>query len=450
MKTLLFVLVLLVGCTSNKEPVFDLIISNVNLIDGAGTELQTGMNVLIKGNRILAINSDKITQTENRIDGSGKFLIPGLFDCHTHTSDYSSDFPRFMHYGVTSILVTGGSTCTNDYFKRMREMGEQDSIPSPRVYHTSQHFIVEGSHPVKTYVSSNWKEGESFFLLKDTTQISALVKSVSRYPISGIKLTVEDGPYPPFVERMPQEFIDHVTNEALKNGTRVFVHVSDNIELKMAIDAGINNILHYTGLDLDFEKDRELIQKIYRDSVSWVTTLMLDKSMMYPKHPEWFGGGQLQEIYPAEEFEKMKNPEYVFRAEEFLKYFQEFYNFDNPTLKQIVEFQVEDLIKLSINGVNIVLGTDTGNDFILPGYSLHEEMQLMELGGMEPLEIIKMGTLNAAKMLEVQNELGSIEKGKIADMILLDKNPLKSISNTLSINLVIKNGVIQKRIIQDH
>jgi imidazolonepropionase-like amidohydrolase len=98
------------------------------------------------------------------------------------------------------------------------------------------------------------------------------------------------------------------------------------------------------------------------------------------------------------------------------------------------------------NGVNMVLGTDTGNSLILPGYSLHEEMQLLELGGIEPIDIIKMGTHNAAKMMKVEENLGSIEEGKLADFILLNENPLEAIRNTLSIEKVVKNGKIQHRI----
>ncbi len=447
---LLVSIIAISSCKKEKEAKtnYDLIISNVNLIDGTGKDLQKNANIYIKDSKISKMDTVEVVFSGQKkvVDGTGKYLIPGLFDCHAHTGDFKGDFPRFMHYGVTSILITGGSTCTNDYFRQMREMGEQDSVPAPRVFHTSQHLIAEGSHPVKTYTSSNWKEGSTYFILKDTAQISKLVKQVSEYPISGIKLTIEDGPYPPYVERMPQEFVDHVNKEALKNGTKVFAHVSDNLELKMAIDAGIKNLLHYTGVDLDFEKDKELIQKIYRDSVSWVTTLMLDKSMMSPKNPEWFDFEGLKDIFPAKEFEKMNNPDYIFRAEEFVKFFQEYYDFDNPTLKQVIGFQVEDFIQLSRNGVNMVLGTDTGNDFILPGYSLHEEMQLLELGGMDPGQIIKMGTLNAAKMLEVEDRLGSIEEGKVADMVLLDANPLESISNTLKINSVFKNGKAQTRI----
>ncbi|MGW9686462.1 amidohydrolase family protein [Flagellimonas sp. 2504JD1-5] len=449
-KPLYFFLVVstLISCQNESREVFDLIISNVNLIDGTENAIQENVTVFIKDSLIVKIDDAQLGDetVSEIIDGEGKYLIPGLFDSHAHTGDYQGDFPRFMHYGVTSVFITGGGTCTNEYFRQMRDMGAQDSIPAPRVFHTSQHLIVEGSHPVKTYSSSEWIEGESFFIMKDTAQISQLVKQVSEYPISGIKLTIEDGPYPPYVERMPQEFVDHVNKEAIKNGTRVFAHVSDNIELKMAIDAGVKNLLHYTGVDLDFEKDKELIQRIYRDSISWVTTLMLDKSMMYPKNPEWFEVEGLKEMYPAEEFEKMNDPDYIFRAEEFVKYFREYYGFDNPTLKQVVGFQVEDFIELTKNGVNMVLGTDTGNDFILPGYSLHEEMQLLELGGMPALDIIKMGTLNAAKMLEVEDRLGSIEEGKIADMVLLDGNPLVSISNTLKINSVFKNGKAQTRI----
>ena len=98
-------------------------------------------------------------------------------------------------------------------------------------------------------------------------------------------------------------------------------------------------------------------------------------------------------------------------------------------------------------GVNIVVGTDLGGrPYIMPGYSYHEEMELFQLGGFEPLEIIQCATLNAAKMLKVDDQYGSIEKGKVADFIILDQNPLLDIRNALSISKVFKDGVLQKRI----
>ena len=108
---------------------------------------------------------------------------------------------------------------------------------------------------------------------------------------------------------------------------------------------------------------------------------------------------------------------------------------------------MDDIKELYENGIIFALGTDTG-PFVFPGHSLHEEMQLLELGGMDQLEIIKMATLNASRVLNAQDSLGSIEIGKIANLVLLDKNPLEDIRNTLSIHSVIKRGRIQKRISQ--
>ena len=447
MKTyLLIILIVLAACSSKQESEFDLIISNVNIIDGTGSGIKTGQNVYLKGNIIHSINSEEILQSENVIDGAGKYLIPGLFDCHAHTSDYQEDFPKFIHFGVTSVFITGGSTCTNEYYREMREMGNQDSLAAPRVFHTSQHFIMEGSHPVRTYSSSNWREGETVFYLKDTLQIESLVKEVSKYPIKGIKLTIEEGPMPPPIPRMPQEFINKVVTEAKKNNTKVYVHISDNIELEMALEAKINNFIHFTGVDLDFVRDKEMVALIYQTDVSWVTTLMIDKSFIYPLKPEWVYETEIKNIYHPKEFDGVNSPSEKEKAKNYLRFFESAYGLDDPSLENIIGFQVDDIKTLYENGVNMVLGTDTGNTYIFHGHSLHEEMQLLEMGGMKPIDIIKMGTYNAAKMMDVLDELGSIEEGKIADMILLDKNPLDAIKNTLTINTIFKNGKIQKRL----
>ncbi len=432
-------------CSSEKLEEYDLIIANVNLIDGTGSEIKTGVNVYIKENIIESINSNKIQQKENVIDGSNKYIIPGLFDSHVHISNYQDEFPKLIHFGVTSIFVTGGKIATNDYYSQMRDLANQDSIPAPRVYHTSQIFTVEGKHPSYANLSGDWRDGENIYFISDTLQIEQLVKQVALKPIKGIKLVIEDGVQPPFSERIEQTIINKINDEALKNGTRIFAHISDNVELKMALDAGIYNFVHFTGVDIDSMYDKQLIEQIRGKRVSWITTLMLDKSMIYPNHPEWVSS-ELLGIYGVQNFKNLTNPLFKFRAEESIQYYKDNYSFENPTLKEIVQFQVDDIKMLTEIGVNMVSGTDSGNPFILPGYSIHEEMQLLELGGMDRMKIIEMTTRNAARMLNVSDRLGTIEVGKLADLVLLDKNPLDSIENTLSINLVVKNGKIQKRI----
>lgn len=442
----LLICICFVSCSDTESENYDVIISNVNLIDGTGSPMQNNVNICIKDKKIAKIEKGNTGVGDVIIDGTGKYIIPGLFDCHTHTTDYKADFPRFTHFGVTSILITGGSKCTNDIFANMRSMGEQDSIPAPRIFHTSQHFTMDGKHPVKTYDSKDWVDGKTVFFIKDTLHIESLVEQVSKQPIAGIKLTVEDGPLPPFVDRMPQEFVNKVVKEANKFGLDVYVHASDNVEMKMAEEAGVKNYLHYVMIDLDWKRDSLLIAGLKENNSTIVTTLMLKKSWLYPLQPDWIQKLKEVNIYPNEEINYLSHPARKGKSLGILKG-RKFMRDDKiPTLLSMVRNQMYDLKALQKDNINVVLGTDTGNEFILPGISLHEEMQIMELGGFEPLDIIKMATHNAAKMLKKLDVLGTIEEGKYADMILLDRNPLDSISNTLSINHVIKNGRIQKRL----
>jgi imidazolonepropionase-like amidohydrolase len=443
---LFFVLLSLFACTGKLPSNYDLLISNVNLIDGSGRPIQMAVTIGVKDGKIALIDSNEIlVKSSKLIDGTGKYLIPGLFDCHAHTSNYEKDFPNFIHYGVTSVFIPGGSLCTNEYFAALRKRGKQNAIPAPNVFHTSQHFTLKGRHPEKTYSSSNWRDGESIFFLKDTLQIEQIVKQVAKQAILGIKLTIEDGPAPPFVERMPLEFIHKTVKEASNYGLDVYAHVSDNIELEMAVKGGVQNILHFTGVNIN-PKDSihiKLIRTLKNRNASWVTTLMIDKSFLYPIHPEWFENKNM-----LAEYQEMKHkitPDKVKFGKRYLEFFKRDYGVEKITLAAMMKPQVEDIQFLSKQGINMVLGSDTGNDFNFHGYSLHEEMQLLEAGGMKPLDIIKMGTLNAAKMMNVEGSRGSIELDKQADMVLLDKNPLESIRNSLSIHTVIKNGLIQKR-----
>jgi len=442
----LILILLILSCSENNEETYNLIIANTNLIDGTGSEIQNNKNIYIKDGIIVKIDSKKVKTAKNVIDGTGKYVIPGLFDAHAHTTTYKKDLPLFMHFGVTSVFITGGSTATNEYYSKMREFGNDTTVSASRVFNTSQHFISEGSHPVKTYASSNWIEGETYFIIENTNQIERLVKEVVKHPIKGIKLTIEDGPMPPFIERIPQEFVNKIAEEAKKNNTKVFAHVSDNLELKMAFDAKINEIIHYVGVDIDFKKDTLLLDYIYNNNVSFVTTLMLDKSFLYPLHDDWVKNVETINLFNHEEVESLKNYSQIEKSSQYLDLLTNEFNIEKPVFKNLIISQVQDIKTLYDNGVNMVIGTDTGNTYIFPGYSVHEEMQLMEFGGMQPLDIIKMATHNAAKMLDELDTIGTIEIGKIADMILLDKNPIETIKNTLSINLVINDGIIQERL----
>ena len=91
-------------------------------------------------------------------------------------------------------------------------------------------------------------------------------------------------------------------------------------------------------------------------------------------------------------------------------------------------------------GVRILAGTDTFNSYCFPGFSVHDELELFVQAGLTPIEALQTATLNPAKYLELTNSLGTIEKGKIADLILLDANPLDNVGNTRKIAAVVTDG----------
>ena len=444
---LLLLVLLLPTCTNHETQDHDLVISNVTLIDGNGKPGQLNTNVFVKDGKIVKITKGQISTTFGVVDGSNRYLIPGLIDGHAHPSPVQETFPQFIHFGVTTVFLPGCGDCSNENYAKMRALSNDDSLSAPRLFHTSQHFTMEGRHPVKTYPGPAWVEGKTVYYVRDTLQIESLVQEVSTQPVLGIKVTIEDGPEPPFVERMPVEFVRKIVSEAHKYDLEVFAHVSDMDEVRIAEKAGADHLIHFVGVDIDWEKDAEVIRRLVERDISWVTTIMIDKMFFYPVYPEWLKKIADLNIYDPDEISRLRSLKSAQEARAFLNvlYAEVWGGLSNPTLAQVAAHNGEDLKKLIEMGCNVVIGTDTGNDFIFPGLSMHEEMEIMQMGGIRPTEIIKMATHNAAKMLGVLDELGTLEVGKHADMVLLEKDPSENINNTLSIIAVFKEGKAQLR-----
>lgn len=435
MRTLYLLCLLLIGC--GAEQGYDLAISNVTLIDGTGAPAQLRANILVRDGRIVAVTTGQFDEdAATVVDGTGRYLIPGLVDAHAHPFPVTETFPQFVHYGVTTILITGGSTSDRESLTRARTLSEQGTIPSPRVFHTSQHVTMEGRHPVKTYPDPNWVEGETVFYMRRVEDAATIIDAVADQPVVGIKLTIEDGPAPPFVEMIPVEFVAAVVQAAHTRDIEVFAHVSTIEGVRIAEEAGVDHLVHFVGVDIDWEKDRAVIERLLARNTSWVTTLMIDKMFFYPAHPEWITAVEATGIFSSDDIALLKEGR---SAEESLASLSMLYDLPNPTLEQVIQPQVDDLRELHTMGFNLVVGTDTGNDFIFPGLSVHEELELLAME-FTPAELVPMATRNAARMLGVDDELGTLEVGKWADMVLLDQNPLEDIRNTRTIQRVFRGG----------
>jgi imidazolonepropionase-like amidohydrolase len=119
----------------------------------------------------------------------------------------------------------------------------------------------------------------------------------------------------------------------------------------------------------------------------------------------------------------------------------EFNTGDLATRRRFVAKELEVVNAMHRAGIPFLAGTDTSSGvYVFPGFSLHEELQRFVAAGFTPMEALQTATLNPARFLGMQDRLGTIEKGKLADMVLLDANPLDDIRNTQKIAAVVVNG----------
>lgn len=438
---------------SSAEDHFDIIITDIDLIDGTGKPLQPAVNLYIKDGTFVEIHKKKKANATAKtlIDGTGKYAIPGLFDAHYHFINYKKrnieDFKeqgRYLtHFGITSILVTNGII---EDLKRFSELVNSGSATGPRVFYTSRMVTLPGAHPAKGEEKDSFIDGLNIDYVHRIGDIEKIVLQAKQEGAVAVKIVVEDGPTPPMVERMPEAFIREFTKEAHKRELPVFVHVSDMEEVRMSVKNNVDALVH--GALVDLPEDEEILEAMAQKNISWVFTNMLPKSMIfYPLNLQWLEE-ESYEVFDSKYILPLKDPDDS-KVEMSHQILSHHFNYDSPPtfdsfVKQVMKFNRTIFEK----GVNIVVGTDTGgpSPYILPGISVHEEMEMLQLSGLDPLQIIKMSSLNAARMIGKEDSLGSVEKGKTADLVLLNQNPLENITNSLRISKVIKDGKVLERI----
>lgn len=447
-------LVSLWSCTTEPPEKYDLIIEHVSLIDGTGDSMTSSANIYVRNGETAAITSQPIEKatSENIIDGRGKYVIPGLMDAHLHLQHSPEKFERTMkqliHFGVTNILVPGGSLATYENMEKLTNRERSGEIVAPRIYYTSLIGTLEGGHPMKMYGASHYQDSVNVHLVKDTHHIKGIVEEAAQHHTSGIKIMIEDGPMPPLTPRMPPEYIAAFTAAGEEYGQPVFAHVSDMTEVKMGVEGGVDAFMHFMGVQIDWEKDAEIVNQIVSDSISWVTTTMLAKSFFYPLNKDWINRKEFS-VYGEDELQPLTDPDGKL-AKESKMILSGILGSDSVPMKALLVPMMTDVKRLHDHGVNIVLGTDVGGrPYIMPGLSVHEEMELLQLGGFTAEEIIRISTHNGAKMLGMADKYGTIAVGQQADMIVLSEDPTEDISNTLSIEKVIKGGSVQERLKTD-
>ena len=389
-------------------------ITNVTLIDATGAPAKPHSTVFIASGRIAGITDGVVSQVPSdmaAIDGTGKFMIPGLWDMHVHW--YDTDYlPLFIANGVTGIRLMWGFPVHHEW----RQKIEDGSLLGPRLLIAST--IVDGPDPVwpGSLVASNANEGRQ-----------AVIQSIA-----------EGADFVKVYSRLPREAYFAIAGEAKKRGIPFGGHVPDSVTIEEASDAGQVTMEHLIGLPAacDLPAKKEAVFAKFKTNHTWqCPTLTVLRVMDCQGNPGSTNDERLRYMpwdlrdYWQDRMAALDSMPLTEEAER-----QKTYRRD---LELVAEMQRA--------GVDILAGTDTGNPLCFPGFSLHDELGLLVQAGLTPMQALQTATRNPARFLGREKDLGTVEKGKLADLVLLDANPLEDIGNTRKIYAVIYRGKVYPR-----
>ncbi|WP_162558720.1 amidohydrolase family protein [Robertkochia solimangrovi] len=424
----IFSMMLLTSC--KKTETGDIIVSNINIVDVKNGLLIKQQDVIISGNRIKKIiPHDRFNLKSNVIlEGSGKFLIPGLWDMHTHMRSYSGsdNLPMFIFYGVTGIRDLG--LTNHKLIKHWKSQIEQNVIIGPRII--SSGSIIEGSDP----------SFKSSIVINKLEDVEPVLDSLIAQDIQVVKL----------FHTIPSEVFKDIIRYSKKRGIVTSGHIPDDMNQITAAQAGLNSIEHLYGIwntlsnynNLDFSADEieNLAQVLIENNIYQTPTLVSEE--YYSKLGQASKNRKTEQLlFETNQYLEL-TPKYFNSWWSMLKeqHMQNLTDDDYLQARSSFEFMREITVKLNDLGVKILAGTDVPNPYVITGISLHNELEHFVNGGMSPSDALKTATLYPAQYFNRSDELGSIDENYIADLVVLDANPLENISNTKRIHSVIYNG----------
>ena len=437
-------LVLLANCPARaqKPSTADLLVlNNVTVVDVRTGKLQPDQTVVLERNRIYSVGpskSAKYPRNADSVNCKGGYLIPGLWDMHVHLAfgDWFPDakdisLPLFIANGVTSVRDMGSDL---DVVEDWRNEIEAGRMIGPRIFTSGP--MLDGPKP----------RFPSSIAIATPEDGRRAVDKLKERGVDFIKLQ----------SLIPREAVPAIAEEAKKQEIAFEGHVPDAMRASEMSEAGMKSFEHLIGIfegsspaEEDFLKGGKTEGKFLATfdearAASLAALLARNHTWQCPTLV-WERGGNLLDVSDFSADTRVKYVPAPWKSKTWKRFTDEItqgYGSDDlATRKKFVEKELELVRMLHKAGVEFLAGTDTpAGVHIFPGFSLHEELQRFVAAGFTPLEALQTATLNPARFFGMQEQLGTIEEGKLADLVLLSANPLEDISNTQKVAGVFVNG----------
>jgi len=427
-----------------SAPAQSLVFTHVTIVDTSNGKLHADTTVVISGNLIVALGKTgkiAIPKDAQIVDASGKFLMPGLWDMHFHAPEdkqaWEIFYPLVIANGVTGVRNTFGS---ETFLKHKAEVA--NGTLGPRMFISSP--VVDGPAPM-------W---EGSISVADANAGREVVRRLKKAGYDFIKT----------YQFLPRETYFAIADEAKKQKIDFAGHVPFAATAAEASDAGQKTLEHIFGVTLACATEEQKIRPALADAAAHVSNEFAEHVTLFVRN-ETEPLGSYSNRKAAELFKRLvRNGTYAvptlvlhrslsvgpgsgLRDDPRLKYMP-------VNIRQLFTWELRFFASygpvyqrlLAVTGamhragVKILAGTDTYNAYCFPGFSVHDELELFVEAGMTPLEALQTATVNPAVFLRRERSLGTVEKGKLADLVLLDANPLEKIGNTRKIAGVVLNG----------
>ncbi|HEY1339689.1 MAG TPA: amidohydrolase family protein [Bryobacteraceae bacterium] len=369
------------------------------IIDGSGKPAVEKATLLIRNGRIEAVGpSVKIPAGVERIDATGKTIIPGLINGHGHVANLGQ-LGLYARYGITAVFSLGGE---NEIELRDQTRAQQQTADLLR-----SRLYIAGPIPVSKTAEEARKAVDALAAAHTDIVKFRLDDQLGR----GVK--------------MAPEVYTAILDEAHKKGMRVAVHVVTLADAKAVLRLGADYIAHSVR---DQEVDAETIELLKKNRAFYTPTLLREVSTFaYGDNPAFLSDPFLLKDGNQSEIAKAKEAA-----------FQERMRGDTAGAwyREHLPVAMRNLKKVADAGVPVVMGTDTGPPYRFQGYFEHLELEYMTKAGLTPMQALVAATSTGARCLRASDQFGTIEPGKWADLMVLDGNPLDDIRNTRKIDSV--------------
>jgi imidazolonepropionase-like amidohydrolase len=429
------VLSIISGSIASAEPP-PLVLQGGAVFDPIAGRFQPERTVVIEGDHVRSVTGPNclVPGGARVVDCRGRYLIPGLIDAHVHLvhlanrSHVAGDqfLPMFLANGVTSVRDAGDAILAQAVIARSAEL--RPGL-CPRVFLASP--LIDAAPPLHRDVG---------YALTDPAEVRPFVDDMLKWNVNTLKIYVGTS----------RTIGREVIKEGHRAGLRVMAHlgvysaqdaVLDGVDCLEHIWSVFNYAIpaeaakqpdHRANLDLHNPQAQGLIAALAKHQVMVDPTLVVFRNMIYLN--------DLEEIH--------NHPDLARVPRRMLDYWHSYRKGSNLSpasretrRKEIRKYQ-ELTRLLHAAGVPLLAGTDTPEPFVPPGYSLHQELELLVQSGLSPAAALAAATINNARALNQQDRLGTISPGKLADLVILDADPTIAIRHTRQIHGVVHGGLL--------